>query len=53
MSLFGRLLGRQKSRWPQTWQSYPGLIGDAAALWTVDLGAVMSEAAKEAASGIQ
>jgi len=40
VSLFGRLLGRQKSRWPESWQTYPGFVGDAAALWTVDLGAI-------------
>ncbi len=40
MSLFGRLLGRSKSRWSESWQTYPGFVGDAAALWTVDLGAI-------------
>jgi hypothetical protein len=40
MSLFGRLLGRQRARWTASWQSYPGTVGDAAALWSVDLGAV-------------
>jgi hypothetical protein len=40
VSLIERLLGRQKSRWPESWQTYPGLVGDVAALWSVDLGAV-------------
>ena len=40
MSLFGRLLGRQRTRWAESWQSFPGTVGDAPALWSVDLGAV-------------
>ena len=40
MSLLGRLLGRQRARWDESWQTYPGTVADAPALWTVDLGAV-------------
>jgi hypothetical protein len=40
MSLFGRLLGRQKARWEEAWHTFPGTLDDAAALWSVDLGAV-------------
>jgi Regulator of ribonuclease activity B/Family of unknown function (DUF695) len=40
VSLFGRLLGRQRNRWAESWQTYPGAVGDTPALWTVDLGAV-------------
>jgi len=40
VSLIGRLLGRQRSRWIESWQTYPGLAAGAPALWSVDLGAV-------------
>jgi Regulator of ribonuclease activity B len=40
VSLIGRLLGRQRSRWLESWQTFPGMAGDAPALWSVDLGAV-------------
>ena len=40
MSLIGRLLGRQRDRWPESWQTYPGVVSDAPAVWSVDLGAV-------------
>lgn len=40
MSLIGRLLGRQRSRWSELWQTYPGVVDDTPALWSVDLGAV-------------
>ncbi len=40
MSLIGRLLGRQRSRWIESWQTYPGMAGGSPALWSVDLGAV-------------
>lgn len=55
MNVFGRLLGRQhpglgrldsvvrlrrRPRWAEAWQTYPGTVGDAPALWSVDLGAV-------------
>jgi hypothetical protein len=40
MGLFGRLLGRQKARWEEAWHTFPGTLGDASALWSVDLGAV-------------
>jgi hypothetical protein len=40
MSLFGRLLGRQKARWDEAWHTFPGTLDDASALWSVDLGAV-------------
>ena len=40
MSLFARLLGRQKPRWEEAWQTYPGTVDNASALWSVDLGAV-------------
>lgn len=40
MSLFGRLLGRHRSEWDESWQSYPGLVDHAPAIWAVDLGAV-------------
>lgn len=40
MSLFGRLLGRQKPSWNEVWQTFPGAVGDAPAMWSVDLGAV-------------
>jgi hypothetical protein len=40
MSLFGRLLGRQKNSWDEFWQTYPGDVGGAPATWSVDLGAV-------------
>ncbi len=40
MSFFGRLLGRHRPRWAETWQMFPGLLGDTPAQWTVDLGAV-------------
>ena len=51
MSVLGRLLGRQprlddvvrlrrKPRWAESWQTYPGAVGDAPAFWSVDLGAV-------------
>jgi len=39
VSLIGRLLGRRQ-RWTESWQSFPGAVGDAPALWSVDLGAV-------------
>ena len=39
MSLIGRLLGRRQ-RWTESWQSFPGAVGDVPALWSVDLGAV-------------
>ena len=38
MSLIGRLLGRQRDRWPESWQTYPGVVSDAPAVWSVDLG---------------
>jgi hypothetical protein len=31
---------RRKPRWAEAWQTYPGAVGDAPALWSVDLGAV-------------
>jgi hypothetical protein len=40
VSLIGRLLGRQRTRWAESWQTFPGTIADAPALWSVDLGAV-------------
>lgn len=40
MSLIGRLLGRQKTRWPESWHTFPGTISFNPALWSVDLGAV-------------
>jgi hypothetical protein len=40
MSLFGRLLGRQKPRWDEAWHTFPGTLEGASALWSVDLGAV-------------
>jgi hypothetical protein len=40
MTLFGRLLGRQRTRWVQTWHTFPGTLDDVATQWTVDLGAV-------------
>lgn len=40
MGLFRRLMRRPKTDWDETWQSYPGTIGSAPALWSVDLGAV-------------
>ncbi len=56
MSVFGRLLGRRhdragfgrpdngllrrRTRWAEAWQTYPGAVADAPALWSVDLGAV-------------
>jgi Regulator of ribonuclease activity B/Family of unknown function (DUF695) len=40
VSLIGRLLGRQRSRWIESWQTYPGMTAGAPALWSVDLGAV-------------
>jgi hypothetical protein len=39
VSLIGRLLGRRQ-RWTESWQSFPGTVGDVPALWSVDLGAV-------------
>jgi regulator of ribonuclease activity B/uncharacterized protein DUF695 len=39
VSLIGRLLGRRQ-RWTESWQSFPGAVADAPALWSVDLGAV-------------
>ena len=42
MSLFGRLLGRRQSHWDEAWQAFPGFVGDAPALWSVDLGAVFA-----------
>jgi hypothetical protein len=40
VSLIGRLLGRQRTRWAESWQTFPGTIADAPALWSVDLGAI-------------
>jgi regulator of ribonuclease activity B/uncharacterized protein DUF695 len=40
MSLFGRLIGRRRSRWDEDWRTFPGTINDAAGLWVVDLGAI-------------
>jgi hypothetical protein len=40
MSLFGRLLGRKTTRWAEAWQTYPGAVGGAPAVWSVDLGAI-------------
>jgi len=49
MSLFGRLIGRQRDsatrsrrgpRWAEAWQTFPGTVGDQPAVWSVDLGAV-------------
>lgn len=40
MGLFRRLIGRPKSQWDIDWQTFPGTVGDAAAVWSVDLGAV-------------
>jgi hypothetical protein len=40
MSLFGRLLGRHRSEWDESWQAYPGAVDAAPAAWAVDLGAV-------------
>jgi len=40
MSLFGRLLGRHRSEWDESWQAYPGAADAAPAAWAVDLGAV-------------
>jgi hypothetical protein len=40
MSLFGRLLGWQRSRWEETWHVYPGDLDGVPTQWTVDLGAV-------------
>jgi len=40
MSLFGRLLGRQKPRWEEAWHTFPGTLDDTSALWSVDLGAI-------------
>lgn len=40
MSLFGRLLGRQKTRWDELWQTFPGAVDEVPAMWSVDLGAV-------------
>jgi hypothetical protein len=40
MSLFGRLIGRRRPRWDESWRSYPGTIGQQPAQWTVDLGAI-------------
>jgi hypothetical protein len=31
---------RRRTRWAEAWQTYPGAVGDAPALWSVDLGAV-------------
>lgn len=31
---------RRKPRWAEAWQTYPGAVGEAPALWSVDLGAV-------------
>lgn len=40
MSLFGRLLGRTRSRWDEEWQMFPGTLDDVPTQWTVDLGAI-------------
>jgi hypothetical protein len=40
MSLFERLLGRQKPRWDEAWHTFPGTLDGKAAQWSVDLGAV-------------
>src|SRR4051794_24681814 len=40
MSVFGRLLGRHRSDWAESWQAYPGTAATAPAAWAVDLGAV-------------
>src|SRR5262245_56981214 len=40
MSLFERLLGRQKPRWAEAWHTFPGTLDGASAQWSVDLGAV-------------
>src|ERR1700730_5780164 len=31
---------RRRTRWAEAWQTYPGAVADAPALWSVDLGAV-------------
>jgi len=33
---------RRKPRWAEAWQTYPGAVADAPALWSVDLGAVQA-----------
>ncbi len=40
MTVFGRLLGRQRTRWDATWHTFPGQVDNASAQWTVDIGAV-------------
>jgi hypothetical protein len=40
MSLFGRLLGRPRARWEEAWRTFPGVLADDPAQWTVDLGAI-------------
>ena len=40
MGLFGRLLGRRRPDWAEAWQTYPGTVADAPAVWAVDLGAL-------------
>jgi hypothetical protein len=40
MSLFGRLMGRRRTRWDENWQTFSGVLGSDRAQWTVDLGAV-------------
>jgi Regulator of ribonuclease activity B len=39
MGILGRLRGR-RARWEESWRSFPGALGEVAAEWTVDLGAV-------------
>ena len=33
---------RRRPRWAEAWQTYPGAVADAPALWSVDLGAVQA-----------
>src|SRR5262249_43249969 len=40
MSILGRLISRRRPYWEESWRSYPGLLDDAPAQWTVDIGAV-------------
>jgi hypothetical protein len=40
VSILGRFLGRQRPRWIESWQTFPGTAAGAPALWSVDLGAV-------------
>jgi hypothetical protein len=40
MGLIRRMLSRQPTRWDEIWHTYPGTVGSATAIWSVDLGAV-------------